>query len=142
MRFDIFNRAMVEKYNATEKHVVISLRNPKSEKPKLSESCQDSRLDALYLEVDDSDKDGKGRVLFTEQMASKIWTFVNYYKDKVDLIVINCEAGISRSSAVGAALSNVINGNDKDFFRYFYPNMYIYRKVLTNKREESTNEKN
>ena len=49
---------------------------------------------------------------------------------KVDLIVINCEAGMSRSAGVGAALSKILNGNDTDFFRYFHPNMYIYSKLI------------
>ena len=132
MRFDIFNRSMVEQYNATEKHIVISLRNPKSDKPKLSASCKETRLDTLCLEV--ADTEASNRVLFTSGMATKIWSFVNFYKDKMDLIVVHCETGSTISPAVGSALSKVLNGNDEDFFSYFTPNTYIYNKVLAIKK--------
>ena len=67
-------------------------------------------------------------------MAKEVWAIVDKYKKDVDLIVINCEAGVSRSAGVGAAISKVLNGDDKDFFRYFCPNIFIYRKVINIKQ--------
>jgi hypothetical protein len=48
-----------------------------------------------------------------------------------DEIVINCEAGISRSAAIAAALSKILTGDDKVFFDQFIPNRHIYRTILT-----------
>ena len=125
---------MIEKYDAREKHIVISIRNPKSDKAKLSEVCKDFRVDSLFIAVDDCDVKGRKGVIFTMEMAKQVWEIVDRYEKDVDLIVINCEAGISRSSAVGAALSKVLNNDDNEFFRYFYPNMYIYNKVISIKQ--------
>lgn len=132
MRFDIFNRETIEKYDAKEKHIVISIHDPNTTHAILSETCKDTRLETLFLVA--SDTDGKYGVPFTREMANKVWLLVDKYKDDIDLIVINCEAGISRSAGVGAALSKVLNNDDTDFFRYFRPNMFIYRKVLSIKQ--------
>jgi predicted protein tyrosine phosphatase len=43
--------------------------------------------------------------------------FINKYLDKVELIVCQCDAGISRSSAMAAALSKYITNDDKYFFK-------------------------
>lgn len=63
--------------------------------------------------------------------AKNIVDFVETFKNEVDLIVVHCEAGISRSSATAGALSLVLNGSDKEFFEgTYYPNMFVYRKIL------------
>lgn len=68
--------------------------------------------------------------LMTDEDAQKIVEFAERHKDKP--ILIHCDAGISRSSAIGAALLRNYNGNDDDIFhsRYFAPNMWCYYKLL------------
>ena len=134
MRFDVFNRERVEKYSTPEKHIVISISDIKSKRPNLPES--DSRLDVLFVQFSDFDriyptmpKDLK-ESLFNKRLAQAIWRFVDKYKDEVDLIIVNCEAGISRSSAVAAGIGKVINDDDAAFFKHFLPNMLVYRKML------------
>jgi predicted protein tyrosine phosphatase len=65
--------------------------------------------------------------------AEKILEFVNQYINKVDKIIVHCEAGVSRSAGVCAALMQIINGDDMDIFDNpkFCPNMTCYRTVLT-----------
>ncbi|HVH42669.1 MAG TPA: hypothetical protein VM925_10005 [Labilithrix sp.] len=49
----------------------------------------------------------------------------------VERIVIHCDAGISRSAAVAAALSRALRGDDTEFFTGKYkPNMRVYRLLL------------
>lgn len=133
MRFDIFDRTMIEQYNATEKHLVISIRSPKSENAKVSEKCKDTRIDTLFLEIQ-GDATGKGYVNFSNAIARKILSVVNRYKNQTDLIVINCETGESISSAIGASLNKIINGEEpKEFFRYFSPNLFVFNKMIDNK---------
>lgn len=69
----------------------------------------------------------------TRNDAEKILEFVNHYVDKIDKIVVHCEAGVSRSAGVCAALMQIINGNDSEIFNNpkFCPNMTCYRTVLT-----------
>jgi len=121
----------VANYCTNEKHINISISDCNKERATLSKL--DSRVDSLFCAFADNDRIGFDKSegeLFNKHVAETIWKFVDKYKDEVDLIVINCEAGISRSSAVGAAISKVINGSDEDFFKYFIPNRLVYRKMM------------
>lgn len=68
----------------------------------------------------------------TEKDAGKILSFVDRIVNCVDLIVVHCAAGISRSAGVAAALMLILNGDDSIIFddgRYC-PNRTCYRMVL------------
>lgn len=68
----------------------------------------------------------------TEQQARKIAKFVMRYKDSVEQIIVHCDAGISRSAGVAAAIAKYLNGSDDDFFvrSPYTPNMTCYHTVL------------
>lgn len=68
----------------------------------------------------------------TEQQAVKIAKFVMRHKDSVEQIIVHCDAGISRSAGVAAAIAKYLNGSDDDFFvrSPYTPNMTCYHKVL------------
>lgn len=68
----------------------------------------------------------------TKEDGNTIITFVDRYRNLVDKIVVHCEAGVSRSAGVCAALMLIINGDDKEIFDNprFCPNMSCYRTVL------------
>ncbi|MEA2746105.1 MAG: hypothetical protein QOI41_248 [Myxococcales bacterium] len=71
------------------------------------------------------------RDLFSREHATKIWSFVLQHRLDVERIVVHCDAGVSRSPAVGAALARVFNGSDAEFFAGRYrPNMRVYRMLL------------
>jgi hypothetical protein len=48
----------------------------------------------------------------------------------VNIIVAQCDAGISRSSATAAALSKIIRNDDSFYFKIYYPNKLIYSIIL------------
>lgn len=77
-------------------------------------------------------REGMDLRLFGKEDALKILNFVKLYKDKIDLIAVNCEAGISRSAGISAALSAILNGagSDQYYFSNYCPNMLVYRKIL------------
>lgn len=62
----------------------------------------------------------------------KVIEFVNKHINHIDKIVVHCEAGVSRSAGVCAALMLIVNGNDNQIFdsARFCPNMSCYRTVL------------
>ena len=67
----------------------------------------------------------------TDEQAARIVWFVNKHYNNVDMIVIHCEAGISRSSGAAAALSLLIEG--KDAFtgeKKYLPNGLVYSKII------------
>jgi len=128
------------------RHAVISITTPENLKPaefKLNEYLKE----VLYIKCYDIDfSDGNvtpiraailekyGHGLFTDTQAKEVTDFVIKVKDSVEVIVCHCDAGISRSAGVGAAISLILNGSDKDIFndKRYRPNMYMYRKILDN----------
>lgn len=68
------------------------------------------------------------------EQADEVLLFVENYRPWVNNIVVHCEAGISRSAGVAAAISKILNGNDDYFFDYFHnrfvPNMTCYKRIL------------
>lgn len=69
-------------------------------------------------------------VLFTPENAKAILEFTKFYLSKVELVAVNCEAGISRSSAIAGALSKIFNNTDEYFFKNYCPNSLVYRTIL------------
>lgn len=68
----------------------------------------------------------------SEEQAREIADFANslYKNDMAENLVIHCEAGISRSSGVAAAISKFYNHDDRFFFKNYVPNMRCYTLVL------------
>lgn len=71
-------------------------------------------------------------VLFNDEHAEKIKNFVDSMNKRGDVkkLIIHCSAGVSRSPAVGAAISQYLFGNDGVFFKEQMPNKYVYDKLL------------
>ena len=70
--------------------------------------------------------------LISKDDATKIVNFVLAWKDKVDKIIVHCNAGISRSSGVCAAIMKALTGSDMEIFNNpkYYPNTTCYKVVL------------
>lgn len=121
-------------YRVKKNCIFISITDP--------ELCDNSFANNHYikaiLKLKFDDVDGfQDKLLFNEipmslTQAKQIADFVLQWKDKVDLIVVHCEAGISRSAGVCAAIMKYLTNDDMAIFGncYFCPNMYCYRLVL------------
>lgn len=67
--------------------------------------------------------------LFTEELAVQIYDFVDSVKDDVEVMLVHCEQGMSRSPAIGAAL-DLYYGSESDigiYFEKYRPNELVYR---------------
>ena len=84
----------------------------------------------LFLEFYDLDKIYNGYELFNRTQAIQILAFIEKHIHEIKLIVVNCEAGVSRSAGVAGALSKLINGDDSEYFKHSLPNMLVYRTIL------------
>lgn len=129
--FLILSREGAENYRLEVPHVCISVRDPESNKASLYPNL--ARLDALYLEFHDLDEPLPGMsedVVFNQEHVKNILGFYRRWVKQVDGFVINCEAGISRSAAVGAALAKITGYDDSLFFKKFCPNRRVYRMLL------------
>jgi predicted protein tyrosine phosphatase len=140
MRIVVFNEDMIQKFTTNEKHILISVQDPNYDFVKLPK--QISRLAWIGFHFYDLDKDTEvfpySRFMFTSIQARIILDFVALWKNKVDLICINCCAGISRSAGVAAALSKILNNDDSYYFKHYLPNMLVYRTILEEYNENKS----
>lgn len=139
MKVVIRNRQEAETDNPIKNnHIVVSVYTIGDEPPKIVRN--DFTKDIIQLAFDDLDRDswgdatekyfGRAPILFNESMAQQIIDFVGKYPDA--LVVVHCDAGISRSSGIAAALCKYYNSDDNWIFddpRYS-PNMLVYSTLL------------
>ena len=135
MNVKIFNRtkAVKESYRELEKSkVIISISDPDKSRANLNRENDSikAKLFLFFYDIDKTTQDiFKGYDPMAESDAEKICEFVNSWQDKVDEIWVNCEAGISRSAGVAAAITEHLGMDSSVIFdntRYL-PNMYCYR---------------
>lgn len=87
----------------------------------------------LFLFFDDvEDNEIYGFIPIQKDDVVAIVKFVNENKDNDKYFIISCDAGISRSAGIAAAISKFLNNDDSEFFnnKRFCPNMTCYRMVL------------
>ena len=92
------------------------------EHPVLSEV---NRAGLLRLVFDDITQPDTPRS-FTPAMSAEILDFVASVWDEVDVLLIHCDVGLSRSPAVAAALSRIYYGDDGPWFELDFPNRLVY----------------
>ncbi len=81
----------------------------------------------LRLQFDDVED---GNDVITIDDAKKIHSFIEANKNRK--IIVHCDAGISRSAGIAAALMKHYNGDDTPIFNNpkYVPNMKCYRTML------------
>jgi len=106
----------------------ISIAAHEGDWPTLNATKRMGLLQLFFLDCDRSvgPKFSEGTSLFTESHADQILDFLNYVWDRIDLLFVHCEAGISRSPAVAATICKMKYGHDKHFFDNYTPNRLVY----------------
>lgn len=89
-------------------------------------------VDRLKLWFDDiflKEHEDEDLKLMIPTDAQKIKNFIDTYKNKINNIIVHCTAGISRSGAVGCALSRYLNGDDEYLLATgkYIPNKHVYK---------------
>jgi predicted protein tyrosine phosphatase len=62
--------------------------------------------------------------------AQAIVGFYRSVAPKIEKLIIHCEAGVSRSAAVGAALAHCLRQADVQFYSASHPNHRVRRLVI------------
>lgn len=86
----------------------------------------------LFLRFDDLEATDRYKTFMSYKDAEAISDFVESIKDEVEQIIVQCDAGISRSAGVAAAIGKYLNDDDMFIFgcpRYA-PNKTCYRRTL------------
>lgn len=121
-------RAIRYSYSNHPKTLMISIRDNGSRIPHFVKD----NLVIFYFEFDDIEEGDTRGIPISNNQASDIAAAVNNFKDRVDCIVVHCEAGISRSAGVAAAIGMALNSDDSFVFNdgRFNPNRTCYKKVM------------
>lgn len=129
MKFIVTNREQVRRIDPSVPHIVIQITDHSGEFPILPSNA--NRLAVLQVRFDDVDKDIYDQKCITFDQAQETVDFVLQYKDSVQLIIVHCNGGISRSAAVAAVLDkHLFNGDDIKYFEVFRPNAKVYSTLL------------
>ena len=108
-------------------HVVISIKSPGFRHVRLPKNVY--RKARLKLKFHDIDREYPGLTeIFSPAHARRILRFFKKHGGRHFLI--HCEAGISRSPAVAAALTKAAGVDDSDYFKRYIPNRLVYRTIL------------
>lgn len=97
----------------------------------------------IFLTFDDVDKADEGvtgSLPMDKEQANLIASFVKLIPDTTTDLVVHCEAGMSRSAGVAAAIMKWMTNDDSSIFDVpaYRPNMLCYRMTLESLMDEST----
>ena len=89
-------------------HIIISITSSSDDVARLraNKTCRG----VLRLSFPDADVPSEQHaedVLFSREHAMKVWTFVQQHLPEIERIIVHCDAGVSRSPAVAAAISSI-----------------------------------
>ncbi len=89
----------------------------------------ENRVGLLRLVFEDTEEPDTP-ASFTAALASEILAFVEQMWDQVEVFLIHCEVGLSRSPAVAAALCQIYYQHDSGWFESIFPNRLVYRLLV------------
>ena len=136
----VMGRQSAEQFKSEEKYIMISITSPYSPEAKIK--VKNSLLAILRLSFHDWDAkdkelieqkdtlESKRMIYFNREMAREILLFVMCYIKNINLIVVHCEAGISRSAGVAGAIAKCFCGDDNYYFKHYLPNMLVYDTII------------
>jgi predicted protein tyrosine phosphatase len=136
--FYIYSRDAIEAIAPHDvPHIIVSIRTPEDPKPVVL-PINEHTLKIVPLQFHDLNDAAMIHVEIKEQYeaecfqpkhARQILAAVKAYPE-AKALVVHCDAGLSRSPAVAAALSKILVGDDTYFFKRYLPNSRVYRTIL------------
>lgn len=134
--YKVMSRSSCEKY--CSKHhelssVIISISSTWDKiKPNIYSNENNSVKAILPLSFDDIDLEENREHCMSLDDGRKVSFFIDEWYNKVDIIIVHCDAGISRSAGVAAAIMRVKEGSDGKiiYSSSKKPNMTCYLRTL------------
>jgi predicted protein tyrosine phosphatase len=86
----------------------------------------------MFLEFDDISYESEYDLVFNNDHAKKILNIYNKHKTQIELIIVSCEMGISRSAGVIAALDEIEHKQESLIFYDLgkEPNQLVYKLLI------------
>jgi len=112
---------------------VISVVTEAGTWPKLADENRQDVIQMNFWDVSASKMSWLSKdLMFDEEKANLILDFVEKVWDKIDVLLVHCEMGISRSPGIAAAIAYCYHGpyTDRQFFKRYTPNTHVYETIL------------
>ena len=121
----VLNRIEAEEFDCPNAWGCISIANTEQD---FAEIPDENREALLQLAFADITTPQEGYNLFHDDQAHDILDFITTYWDEIETLLVHCDAGISRSSAVAAAIARLKLNDESEFLESpFEPNPKVYR---------------
>jgi predicted protein tyrosine phosphatase len=133
MEFFVYSRDVIARVAPHDvPHVIVSITSGETDVARfpIPATCR-GVLRLVFADLEPRAVDASSRaLLFDEEHARRIWTFVLAHRSAIERIVVHCDAGRSRSPAVAAALALAFGEDHETFFRQYTPNRHVYETLL------------
>jgi predicted protein tyrosine phosphatase len=126
----VYSRAAIERLPPHDvPHVIVSVTSGDTDVAVLpsSSSCR-GILRLVFSDI--GEEAGVDGIVFTREHARTVWEFLERHRAAITRLVVHCDAGLSRSPAIAAAVAKAWLGDDNEFFRRYLPNQHVYRTLL------------
>lgn len=144
LSLQVLDRSLARVTTHEEPYAVISITEPQLKHPQLAPSpCCKAILCLNFSDISVALPALRGTTAhiaaFTPEMARQIVGFVQEQRRVgVNLLIVHCEAGMSRSAGIATALSQFYNYDETHFLVHYRPNAYVRRLVLEALRENTS----
>lgn len=128
----VLNRPLAEHYKPTESAIIISITEDMDHSVVFDYNSEFKAILRLYFYDLEQPIPGCEKAnLFSSDDAKQILEFVdNNIDEETKMIIVHCEAGLSRSAGVAAALSLIMNEDCEFFHKNYYPNSLVKSTIL------------
>lgn len=133
-QFLVLGREEIKDFTFEKPYLIISVTDPKNTDADIVHSS--NLVEILRLKFDDIGKPNKFQfdnstdVLMNSEQAKLILEFVKENLNKIDLIICQCEQGMSRSAGIAAALSKIMQNEDEYFLKNYWANRWVYDLLI------------
>lgn len=134
VRILTLSRPLAARLTMDEPYLVISIDSPGKPAPEIAESPL--RVGMLRVIFNDIRRAKAGRVLFTREQAREILDFVAAHLPQAKAIIVHCTGGLFRSPAIAAALSAILQGEQRFFDTFHARNPHVYATLLAEWRAD------
>lgn len=130
--FRVMSRWMLEdylKHPFDDETAVISITDPNA--PLAGTECSEPNIHFLRLQFSDCEVSTKWETAMSKEQGDAVANFIKGWIPMATLVIVQCEAGCSRSAGVCAAIMKYFTGDDMRIFKSpkYSPNMNCYRTV-------------